>query len=485
MPNQAEALSYAVRPQVVLKYFGDLCFVVVALALLPAGFAFVSGETATALRYMLILLALGLLGGGLSRIRADEDVQPNEGLVLVALVFLTTPFAMTYPLMGAGLSFPDALFEAVSGVTTTGLSTLRSVDSKPRAFLFARSWMQWYGGLGILVFSLALLFRPGTAAKKLSAAQGKEDDLVGGTKAHARRILRVYGLLTAGGIALLLVTGTGPFDAVFYTLASVSTGGFSPDDASLSGLGGLVPQWSVMVLCLSCAVPLSFYHFIYRKPRGSPLVGLQAKGLLVAGVLGTLLLALCLHSLQGAPWSEVFRVAPVLAFSAQTTAGFSNTDVSSLHDASKFVLILAMALGGGIGSTAGGFKILRLLMIISLLRAVIKRTAITRHAVLVPRLQGQKVDQTEINESALLALLFTAVILLSWFSFVMMGYDSFDSLFEVVSATGTVGLSAGITRSDLPGLLKGVLCADMLLGRLEILAWLVMVYPKTWIGRRF
>lgn len=482
MTNQAEALRYAIRPPVVMKYFGQLCLVVVAFGLLPLAVALVSGERPIALRYVIVLVPLGLLGGWLSRIHAGEDVQINEGVVLVASMFAATPLFMTYPLMGAGLSFSDALFEAVSGVTTAGLSTLKTVEDKPATFLFARAWMQWYGGLGIVVFSLGLLFRPGMAAKRLSGAQAKEEDLVGGTKAHARRVLKVYALLTGCGIVLLLLTGAGFLDAVVYTLASVSTGGFSPHDASLSGLGGPFSHSAVIALCLACAVPLTFYHMIYRKSRRPD--GLQAKSVVIAGLAATVFLAVCLRSVQGFSWSEVLQVAPIMAFSAQTTAGFSNTDVSRLHDAAKFVLILAMAVGGGAGSTAGGFKVLRLLTIVSLLQVTVKKTAVARHAVLFPRIHGLKLEEREVHEEVLIVILFIAVIVLSWFSFVIMGYDSLDSLFEVVSATGTVGLSAGLTGPDLPAVLKGVLCADMLLGRLEILAWLVVVYPGTWLGRR-
>jgi trk system potassium uptake protein TrkH len=93
-------------------------------------------------------------------------------------------------------------------------------------------------------------------------------------------------------------------------------------------------------------------------------------------------------------------------------------------------------------------------------------------------------EETEIQESLLIVMLFIAIILFSWLPFLYMGYNPMDSLFEVVSATATVGLSAGVVSSEMPNLLKGILCIDMLLGRLKILAWLVMVYPRTWIGRR-
>jgi trk system potassium uptake protein TrkH len=98
-------------------------------------------------------------------------VQTNEGMVLVALMFLFTPLVMSYPLMGSGLGFLDAFFEAISGVTTTGLSTKATLVGAPATFLFSRAWMQWYGGLGIVVLSLALVTQPGLVAKGLAAAQ--------------------------------------------------------------------------------------------------------------------------------------------------------------------------------------------------------------------------------------------------------------------------------------------------------------------------
>jgi trk system potassium uptake protein TrkH len=202
------------------------------------------------------------------------------------------------------------------------------------------------------------------------------------------------------------------------------------------------------------------------------------------GGVSSLLLGICLVATQDASWMQALHHAPVVVFSAQTTAGFSSMDLSQLHASVKLVLILTMAVGGSVGSTAGGFKILRLLIMIKLLRVFLRRTCASKHAVVEPRIADRRMEDTVIQEALIVVLLFAAVILISWLPFVFMGYDPLDSLFEVVSATGTVGLSAGLVGSEMPILLKGILCIDMLLGRLEILAWLVMVYPGTWIGRR-
>jgi trk system potassium uptake protein TrkH len=173
-----------------------------------------------------------------------------------------------------------------------------------------------------------------------------------------------------------------------------------------------------------------------------------------------------------------------MAFSAQTTAGFSSLNVSELDSASKLLLIFPMLIGGNLGSTAGGMKIFRLLVLLRLVALAVQRTRLPSRAVVEPRLNGVRLEAGEIERALVVILLFGLTVVLSWVPFVAMGYNPLDSLFEVVSATGTVGLSAGITSPTLPPLLKGVLCFDMLMGRLEILAILVVFYPGTWIGRR-
>ena len=140
----------------VFKYFGQLCLVLAALTLVPLVMSLVFGERTITLRYAIVVCGLGGLGFGTARLRAPPSVQSNEGMVLVALMFLFTPFVMCYPMMGAGLGFLDAFFEAISGVTTTGLSTKATLIGVPATFLFTRAWMQWYGGLGIVFLLIGL-----------------------------------------------------------------------------------------------------------------------------------------------------------------------------------------------------------------------------------------------------------------------------------------------------------------------------------------
>jgi trk system potassium uptake protein len=482
--HQTSELRYAVRFAVIAKYIGQLSLVLMALTLVPCLVALSLGEVSHSLDYLPPLLLLLLCWMFTYRLPSPAAVQANEGMIVVSLFFLLTSLLMSYPLMLAGLDFEDALFETISAITTTGLSTQSTLAAYPPSLLFTRSWMQWYGGMGIAVLSLALLIQPGLVAKGLAIQESEADDLVGGVRAHARRILMVYVGLTLVGILINWLFGLGWFKGVLYALSAVSTGGFAPSDGGLASLS-ILGQWSVTLLCLVGAIPLTFYY-LRGYSQHTQLAGnrLQVWALFGMMLLVTLILGLCLRQEGGFSWSQVLHHAPLLAASAQTTAGFSSIPIQDLPAAGKLVLILAMLSGGGIASTAGGCKLLRLLILFSLLRAYLIRCSLPRHAVLEPGLAGRNLEGPEIMGALLIILLFIGVVILSWLPFVWLGYPPLDSLFEVVSATGTVGLSSGITSVELPSLLKAVLCMDMLMGRLEILAWLVLLYPGSWFGRR-
>jgi trk system potassium uptake protein TrkH len=480
--EQIRTLSTAAQVATVAKFLGQLALALSALSLPPALAAWALGDNSLAIR--LLVVAVLCLGLGLpsSRIRGPDRLQPNEALVITALAFVGASALMVWPLMGAGLSFADAWLEAVSGVTTTGLTTLRDLGNGPAGLVLARAWMQWYGGLGIVVLCVALTIAPGAAARRLIGPDQRTLYLTTGAKTHAKRVLAVYLVLTVFGTATVwLLWGQGEL-ALVHVLAAVSTGGFAAFDDSLGSLGSGV-QTALLLVSLAGAVALPVYYRIYLMgPQGlhrDP----QLMGLLLAGTATSLLLAACMLS-NGQAWDRVLHHAPLLGFSAQTTAGFSTLTIAELDPASKLTLILSMAVGGDLGSSAGGIKILRLLIFLRVAQLLLARTRLPEHAVIEPRLGGQHLDGAEIQRALVLILLYLAVILVSWLPFLAAGHDPLDALFEVVSAVSTCGLSTGITATELAAGLKLVLCLDMLLGRVEIVALLVVLYPWTWLANR-
>jgi len=170
--------------------------------------------------------------------------------------------------------------------------------------------------------------------------------------------------------------------------------------------------------------------------------------------------------------------------SAQTTAGFSSIAMSELAPGPKLIVIASMFVGGGLGSTAGGIKIFRLLVCLRILGLLLDRISILRSGRASLRLGGDPVSPDEVEWVVGVVSAYGILVALSWLAFLTYGYAPLDSLFEVVSAVGTVGLSAGITSAELPAFLKGVLSLDMLMGRVEVVAFIVLLRPSTWLGRR-
>jgi trk system potassium uptake protein TrkH len=482
MAEGAGALTYAVRPRVVGRYLCQLSLMLGILALVPLAVSVALGEYAFSVRYFVVigsLLAAALAG---RRLPAPDTIQANEAIVVVSLTFVLAPLLMTFPLAASSLPLEDALFEAVSAITTTGLSTIGSIEGRAPVFLFARSWMQWYGGLGIAVLSVALIMGHHTAARRL-AEPTATTNIATTARTQAREALRVYVLLTLIGVlALWAALGDG-FSALIHMLSTLSTGGFSPLDRSIAAIPR-AGAWIVTAFSVLGAVPLLLYATALDGRPGALVRDPEVRGLLVVVALAAVLLTLSLHANSGLSWNDAFEHGVMLGVSAQTTTGFSSIPVSELDSASKLLMTASMIIGGGSGSTAGGIKLLRLLLILRLLQFFVQRTAMPPHAVAKPRLASRPIEHTDVERATLVIILFFATTGLSWLVFVAYGYAPLDALFEVTSAVGTVGLSTGITAMGLETPLKLLLCADMLLGRLEVLALVVLLYPRTWIGKR-
>ncbi|WP_026596532.1 TrkH family potassium uptake protein [Methylohalobius crimeensis] len=466
-------LYHSVRPRVLAYLLGRVGLVLVALALVPMSVALMSGLLGITLRYLIVLAPLGLLCWPLARLSPPTDLRGNEGLVVTALAFLLSPLLMAYPLSGAGVSYSAALFEAVSAVTTTGLSTLPAVADKPPAFLFARAWMQWYGGLGIVAL-LPLWLEPGRLPRRLLGLEVEAEPLTSAW-IYTWRIGRVYLAIT--GLAFFLLWGLGgdPFAALVHALAAISTGGFSSLDRGLTELGAPFAV-GVMGVSLLGALPFAMYLGL----PGSWWRDLQLRALLVNAFLSACLIAAILVWQQGFGWGPALFHGVLTAISAQTTAGFSTLEVGTMPPAVLGLLLATMLSGGGLGSTAGGIKWLRILIFLRTLILQLRRLALPPHAWIELRLGNQIIDESLSSRVQLLILLYVLTVFVSWLPFLLWGYDPLRSLFEVVSAVATVGLSVGITDMELPGLLRCVLGLDMWLGRVEIFAVLVLFNPVTW-----
>ncbi len=481
--DSAAALSYAVRPAVLGYYLSRLSLALAALTLVPLLGAALLDELrlATNLAVVVGLLAVVWLPG--RRMATPTQLQENEALVIVTLTFLLASLVMLLPYSGEGLPLEDALFESISAVTTTGLSTVSPAFSYSPGLKLTRAWMQWYGGLGIAVFSIALVLRMQSGARRLAGLDTPEN-LPASARHYSRRVLVVYLILTAFVIAALWLALDDGFQALLHALTAVSTGGFSGYENSLADMPSVAAPFITIGASLLGAMPLLLYFHLASQRRLALTGNPEWWALPVMVVVVAVGLMLILHHIDGMSWRQAAYHGSLLGGSAQTTAGFSTLDVGGVSDAAKLIMILAMLVGGSVGSTAGGIKVLRLLVLTRVVGFVIRRTSMSSHAVTDLRLGGRSLAPEDVQRALVVTVLFLLTVVLSWLVMAAGGEPVFDALFDVVSATGTVGLSAGVAGPDLPAPLKLVLCLDMLAGRLEILALLVVLYPRTWLGRR-
>ncbi len=478
----SRVLAQPVRYRVLARNLGRIGLVVIVLRSLPVLVSWLNGDRAFMVSQLIAMTAVGAICLPLARIQAPENIRDNEVLVITALSFFLTAASGGVSFMAEGLSGIDAFFEAVSAVTATGLTTVIHIQQHSTGFLFDRAWMQWYGGLGIVFFSVGFLFMSkGMAARRLAMGDISDArDILGDARSHSIKILIIYSALILFAISVLLLVGVAPLSAVTHVLSAIATGGFSIYDNNLAAIDQWSVQFLIMLCCVLGSVSLPFYYRFFHNGLKELAFHPEIPGLLALSLFIIALLFFCAEE-TGTDALTRLKNAVIMGLSAQTTTGFSNADVEALDNASKLGLVFSMLTGGSIGSTAGGIKILRLLIALRLLQFFIERTALPAHAVLERQLNGDKLEADEIEKALMLILIFIGTMLCSWLPFVMAGYDPLDALFEVVSAGSGTGLSTGITGIRLEPALKTVLIADMLLGRVEFLAFLVFLYPRTWI----
>ncbi len=480
----AESLAYAARPRVVVHFLGQLGLMLALLTCAPLIASVVFGEFAVSLRYAIVITGILALSWPAARVKIPKGVQGNEALTVTALAFILAPLVMTFPLQAsAGLGFVDAFFEAVSAATTTGLSMVPDPDTCARTFVFARAWMQWYGGLGIAVLSIALLMGQSVTTRRLIEPK-PTDTFVTTTRAHARRVLQVYGVLTVLAIITLSLLAGDLEHGLAHALAAVSTGGFSSHADSLASTSTAF-AFAVLGFSLLGAITLPLYYYVFRMKASRLWVDVEWAWLLGAVAIGALLLVATLFWQHGLPVGTAVKEGLLLSMSAQSTAGFASLAPGELNDFGLGVLMTQMLIGGNVGSTAGGIKLLHILILARIIQIAIQRAGMGSHAVVTPRLFGEPIEPQTLTHALLVVVLFVLTVLVSWLIFLAHGMPPMASLFEIISATGTVGLSTGLTGQDLPTTLKLVLCFDMLAGRVEVVALLVLLWPGTWIGRRY
>ncbi len=428
---------------IILKIIGWVIQLEGVFFLLPALTGFLYRETKDALIY-LSLGAVCILLGGLIRLHKVKKTTfyAKEGFVAVALswIVMSAIGAIPFMLTGDIPSYPDALFEIISGLTTTGSSILTNVEALSHANLLWRSFSHWIGGMGVLVFILAILPMTGGSTMNLMKAESPGPSvgkLVPKMQQTAFLLYAIYFAMTVVEIVLLLLGGMPFFDSVCHAFGTAGTGGFGIKNDSIAGYS-------------------TYLQNIIT-------VSLVANG----GTVG--------ESLQ----TVAFQVASVM-----TTTGYATTDFNLWPQFAKGIMVIIMFIGACAGSTGGGIKVSRIMIYLKQVRKELMQQ-IHPKRIRVLKMDGKALEHTVVHSCNTLLMAYILIFIVSILLICLDGFDMTTNFTAIAATLNNIGPGLNMVGptgnfSEFSTLSKFVMMFDMLAGRLEIIPLMVLFHPGTW-----
>ncbi|MCB1580991.1 MAG: TrkH family potassium uptake protein [Rhodospirillales bacterium] len=402
---------------------------------------------------------------------------------LVVSVFCAMPLYMS----DLGLSFVEALFEAVSGVTTTGATVLSNLDEVSRGVLLWRSMMQWAGGLGIIAFAVVLLpyLKVGGMQLFRSESSGHSDKVVARSTQFLEGLLKVYIAMTLVCAGVYYLLGMSGFDAFNHAMTTLSTGGFSTHDASFGYFEDPALQYAAVFFMILGALPFVLYLRLIYQRRVLFFRDEQVRMLMLCLCLAVFFLTLWLWAVTSYTLEVSFRMIVFSVSSIMSTTGYTVADYTLWGGFTTLAFLLMMYVGGCAGSTAGGMKVMRMVISAKVVARQF-RTLLYPNGVFVLNYQGRRLDSyTVLTVLGFLSLYVGANVLMT-VALALTGLDFETSMSAAAAALANVGPGIGEqigpagNYADLSDMAKWILCAGMIAGRLEILTILVLFSPSYW-----
>jgi len=441
-----------------------------------------------------LLLSLTVTAGVgallLRRRRPKQELSVREGFAVVTFGWLAFALfgALPFWLHGAIPSYLDAVFETMSGFTTTGASILTNIEALPKSLLFWRAMTHWLGGMGIIVLSLAILPMLGVGGMQLFKAEvpgPTADRLKPRIQDTAKLLWGVYVLLTAVETGLLMLCGMSFFDAICHAFATLATGGFSTRNASVAAYDSAWIDGIITLFMFLAGINFTLHYLALRGRRLSSFWRNEEfrAYLGIAAVATALIMALNHGTIYTSLWQNL-RYSAFQAVSIMTTTGFATADYEKWPVLAQYILVSLMFVGGCAGSTGGGIKVARILLlakhaIVQLFRLIHPR------AVRLVKLGSQPVSD-EVMQSILgFFALFIATFVIGSMLLAAVGMDLDSAGAAVIACLGNIGPGLGSVGpmdnyAQVPALGKGVLIVCMLMGRLELFTVLVLIFPSFW-----
>lgn len=466
---------------------GWLLMLGAAFMLLPLGAAMVFGEPV--LPYLSAIILSAIFGGVTVRFvkPLNRRIHPRDGFLVVGGAWFLISLVGAIPYLVAGALGPiDAIFESVSGITTTGSTVIGDVTVLPKALLLWRAMSQWLGGMGIILFTIAILPLLGIGGMQLFKAEvpGPVADKIQPRLANtARSLWGIYLGFTALEWLLLKLAGMTGYEALCHSFTTLATGGFSTRNTSVGEFGSPLIEWIIVFFMLMAGINFVLHYKVMAGRGREVFKDAELRYFLgVIGVVTAVMTAVVYEPAEG--FFTALRLAAFQTVSLITTTGYATVDFEQWPALALMIVVILLTLGGMSGSTGGGIKSLRSFLAFRSLRVTLHRL-IHPHAIRPVKYGGVVVEESVL--SGIWAFL-TAYILLAFFGALVVaahGYDPLTSLTASLTAIGNVGPGLGQVGaydnfSHFPGLVKLTLSVLMLFGRLEIFTLLALLTREFW-----
>ncbi len=455
---------------------------------LPLLVAFFTGTAGTAefLASAVLTHAIALL---LTRMGYQQSfrLSVRDMFVLTTVVWVIMCMFASLPfLFLSKLSFTDAYFEAMSGLTTTGSTVMQGLDHMPPAILLWRSLLQWLGGIGFIVLAVAVLPYLNVGGMRLFQMESSDRSEKDSPRMSnvARNILIVYVMLSILCCCSYWFSGMSLFDAVNHAMTTLSTGGFSTKDASMSAFSSQA-QWIASAFMFLGGLPFILYVQSLRRRDGLIFRDAQVRGFFCLVAVTCLFMSIWLWYTNVFSFDDVLRLTTFNIISILTTTGYSLTDFGTWSFTTTIMFFFLMLFGACSGSTAGGLKLFRIQIAAALFQKQ-ARQLMHPAGVFPQKYNGRPVNEAIVRSIVAFVLGYFAVIVMSAILLGLIGLTPLEAISGAITAVGNVGPGFGNAIGPLgnfatiPAAGKWVLAGDMLMGRLEILTVAVLLFPSFW-----
>jgi trk system potassium uptake protein TrkH len=477
--------------RVVLNIIGFLLVLNGIFLMLGIGFSLYYGsdDIASLLISGIITSLAGFAIWLFTKQKETPDLGKREGYLIVSLGWISMALfgAIPFIIYGAIPDYSDAFFETMSGFTTTGATILQDIEALPPGLLFWRSLTQWLGGMGIIVLSIAILPLLGIGGMQLFAAEVPgvtKDKIHPRVKETAKRLWGIYVLLTAAETILLMVGGLNFFDAINHAFTTMATGGFSTKNASIAHYNSPFVQYVFVIFMFFAGTNFTLHYLALHRNFSFIKHNTEFKFYLAFTIVATLFILLVHLPKINFHWEEAFRQSIFHVVSLTTTTGYVASDYESWAPFSRMIFFALLFIGGCAGSTGGGIKFVRHILLFKNSVLELKRLIHPR-AIIPVRFNKKPVDAEIISNVQAFFIFYIMIFILSSIVLSLFGLDFITAAGAAATCIGNVGPGIGAVGpinnfSDLPELVKWILSLLMLLGRLELFTVLIIFSPFYW-----